>query len=102
LARFREVERRALFRAERRPPFLAALALLADLRPPFLALFLLARLADLLAAFLRALLLGVGLTLGDGSSESPYDDGVEAGVGEGVLSMGSGSIHPEPDQPISI
>jgi hypothetical protein len=119
LPRFRDAERRALFRpadlrplddlralfrAERRPPFLPALALLADLRPPFLALFLLDRLADLLAVFLRGLLRGLlGLALfGDNSSESLYDDGVEAGVGEGVLSMGSGSIHPEPDQPISI
>ncbi len=91
---------RALFRAERRPPFFAALARLADLRPPFLAVFLLERLADLLAVFLRGLL-GLGL-VGDGSSVPLYDDGVEAGVGEGVLSMGRGSIHPEPDQPISI
>jgi hypothetical protein len=91
---------RALFRAERRPPFLAALALLADLRAPFLALFLLGRLAALLAVFLRGLL-GLGL-LGEGSSVPLYGDGVEAGGGEGVLSMGSGSIHPEPDHPISI
>jgi hypothetical protein len=86
LARFREAERRALlrladlrpleplralFRAER-PPFLAALARLADLRPPFLARFLLDRLADLLAVFLRARLRGrLGLALvGDGSSVS--------------------------------
>jgi hypothetical protein len=118
LARFRDAERvlfrpadlrllddlRALFRAERRPPFLAALALLEDLRAPFFALlraaFFLDRFADLLAVFLRGLL---GLArLGDGSSNPLYEDGVEAGVGEGVLSMGSGSIHPEPDQPISI
>jgi hypothetical protein len=119
LPRFRDVERRALFRpadlrlledlralfrADRRPPFLAALALLADLRAPFLALlradFFVDRFADLLAVFLRGLL---GLArLGDGSSNPLYDDGVEAGVGEGVLSMGNGSIHPEPDQPISI
>ena len=94
----------ALFRADRRPPFLAALARLADLRAPFLALFLADRLADLLAVFLRGVLRGLlGLALlGDGSSVSLYDDGVEAGVGEGVLSMGRGSIHPEPDQPISI
>jgi hypothetical protein len=37
----------------------------------------------------------------EGSSKSK-DDGVDAGEGEGVLSEGSGSIHPEPDQPISI
>jgi hypothetical protein len=83
---------------------LAALALLEDLRAPFFALlradFFLDRFADLLAVFLRGLL---GLArLGDGSSNPLYEDGVEAGVGEGVLSMGSGSIHPEPDQPISI
>jgi hypothetical protein len=40
--------------------------------------------------------------VGDGSAKSLYDEGVEAGVGEGVLSMGSGSIHPDPDQPISM
>ena len=99
---------RALFRAERRPPFLAAFALFADLRAdlaPFRADFLLDLLADLLAVFLRGLLRGravlAGL-LGEGSSKSPNDDGVEVGVREGVLSIGSGSIHPEPDQPISI
>jgi hypothetical protein len=37
----------------------------------------------------------------EGSSKSK-DDGVDAGEGEGVLSEGRGSIHPEPDQPISI
>jgi hypothetical protein len=37
----------------------------------------------------------------EGSSKSK-DDGVDAGEGVGVLSEGSGSIHPEPDQPISI
>ena len=36
------------------------------------------------------------------SSMSLYDAGVEAGVGVGVLSIGSGSIQPEPDQPISM
>jgi hypothetical protein len=122
LARFREAERRALlrpedlrlfealralFRAERRPPFLAAFALFADLRAdlaPFRADFLLDLLADLLAVFLRGLLRGrvVLAGLGVGSSKSPNEDGVEAGVREGVLSIGSGSIHPEPDQPISI
>ena len=35
-----------------------------------------------------------------GSSKSK--DGDELGLGDGLLSEGSGSIHPEPDQPISI
>jgi hypothetical protein len=78
---------------------------LADLRALFLAPFrpdfLLDLFADLLAVFLRVLVV-LGRLLGDGSSKSLNDDGVEAGVGEGVLSMGNGSIHPEPDQPISI
>jgi hypothetical protein len=92
--------------------FLAALARLADLRAPFLAVFLpdllldflLDLLADRLAVFLREPLRErVGLArVGDGSSKSLNDEGVEAGVGEGVLSMGSGSIHPDPDQPISM
>ena len=93
----------------RREPFLADLARFADRRAlflaPFRADFLLALLADLLAVFLRGLLrgrAGFAGVVGDGSSKSPNDDGVEAGVREGVLSIGSGSIHPEPDQPISI
>jgi hypothetical protein len=36
------------------------------------------------------------------SSKSPDEAGVEAGVGAGVFSIGSGSIQPEPDQPISM
>jgi hypothetical protein len=127
LARFREGDRRALlravdfrpldrddlralFRAVLRRPRLADLpARFADFRALFLAPlrtdFLLPRLADRLADFLRdrrrvppvppARLVGVG------SSKSKDDDDV-AGVGGGVLSEGSGSIHPEPDQPISI
>jgi hypothetical protein len=113
LARLREEERRALFRAADlredlralfRAPFLADLALLADLRAPFRAAFLLVFLADRLAAFLRETVrLRVGFArVGDGSSNWLNDEGVEAGVGEGVLSMGSGSIHPDPDQPISM
>ncbi len=117
MARFREEERRALFRAvdlrelfraDRRAPFLADLALLADLRAlfraPFRADFLPAFLADRLAAFLREplRLRGGFARVGAGSSKVLNDEGVEAGVGEGVLSMGSGSIHPEPDQPISM
>ena len=95
---------RELFRADRRAPFLADFALLADLRAPFRAAFLLAFLADRLAAFLREpLRRRVGFArVGAGSSKLLNDEGVEAGVGEGVLSMGSGSIHPDPDQPISM
>jgi hypothetical protein len=82
---------------------------LVDLRAVFLArrpeAFLVALLADLLAVFLRDRLRALGVTpaclLGAGSSKS-NDDGDEVGVGEGMLSDGSGSIHPEPDQPISI
>jgi hypothetical protein len=96
------------FRAELRPPRLADLpARLADRRAVFLAPFrddfLLLRLAerreDLLRAPLRVPPV-LSLRLGEGSSKS--NEGDDAGVGEGVLSEGSGSIHPEPDQPISI
>jgi hypothetical protein len=126
LARLREAERlpplraadlrtrdredfRALLRAEARPPRLAALpARLADLRALFLAPlradFLAPLLAERAADFLRGLAREPALSSArlpvDGSSKSK--DGDDAGVGEGVLSEGSGSIHPEPDQPISI
>jgi hypothetical protein len=56
--------------------------------------------ADLLRVLLRVSLVPAARLLGEGSSKSDDDD--EGGVGEGVLSEGSGSIHPEPDQPISI
>jgi hypothetical protein len=101
---------RALLRAELRLPFLADF--LADFRELFFAAFL----ADFLARFreedffLAELRLDflAGLRLGwadrpralDESSKS-YE-GVEAGVGAGVFSIGSGSIQPEPDQPISM
>jgi hypothetical protein len=100
---------RALFRAELRPPRLAdLLARLADRRALFLAPFrddfLLLRLAerreDLFRAPVRVPPVPSLLRLGEGSSKS--NEGDDAGVGEGVLSEGSGSIHPEPDQPISI
>jgi hypothetical protein len=109
LALFRDVDRRALFRADFR------LLFLADLRADFRLLFLADRFADFLAplraedflarldffdAFLVDLRRG-GADLGD-SSKLLYDAGVEAGVGAGVFSIGSGSIQPEPDQPISI
>jgi hypothetical protein len=117
LARFREEERRALFRAVDlredlralfRAPFLADLALLADLRAlfraPLRADFLPDGLAERLAVFLRepVRLRVVPARVDEDSSKSLNDEGVEAGVGEGVLSMGSGSIHPDPDQPISM
>jgi hypothetical protein len=85
----------APFRADRRALFLAPLR--ADFFPP--------RLAARLVAFLRGLarwVLGPSARLdGEGSSKSK-EDGDDAGEGEGGLSEGSGSIHPEPDQPISI
>ena len=114
----READRRALFlpedllreafrvllRAELRLPFLA------DFRADFLVLFFAAFLADFLARFREEDFLAelrAGLRLGwagrralDESSKS-YE-GVEAGVGAGVFSIGSGSIQPEPDQPISM
>lgn len=120
LLRDRDEDLRALFRAELRPPFLADLVLrLAERRALFLAplraAFLLPRLADDFVAFLRDLVLERALEppverspmpdsrrlLGAGSAKSK-DDGVDEGEGEGGLSEGSGSIHPEPDQPISI
>jgi hypothetical protein len=101
---------RALFRAELRPPRLADLpARLADRRALFLAPlradFLRPRLAERLEDLLRDArrlppVLSLPL-LGEGSPKSNEGDD-DAGVGEGVLSEGSGSIHPEPDQPISI
>ncbi|HET6837484.1 MAG TPA: hypothetical protein VFH24_05540 [Gemmatimonadales bacterium] len=118
---FRPAERedlRALFRAELRPPRLADLLdffadrralFLAPLRVDFRLLLLADRLADFLrvADFLRdpplldRLVPPVRL-LGEGSSNEK-DEGDDAGEeGEGVLSEGSGSIQPEPDQPISI
>ena len=118
--RDRDDDLRALFRAEPRRPFLADLALrLAERRALFLAplraAFFRPRVADDLVAFLRDLVperdlerpverppMPVSLRrLGEGSSKSK-EDGVDEGEGEGVLSEGKGSIHPEPDQPISI
>lgn len=118
--RDRDDDLRALFRAELRRPFLADLALrLAERRALFLAplraAFFRPRFADDLVALLRDLVperdlerpverppMPVSLRrLGEGSSKSK-EDGVDEGEGEGVLSEGKGSIHPEPDQPISI
>jgi hypothetical protein len=110
---------RALFRAERRLLFLADLRLLfladlrllfrADPRADFLELFREDFLADPRADdfrldFLADLRRGrdAGVRLLPDSPKSSYEEGVEAGVGAGVFSIGSGSIQPEPDQPISI
>jgi hypothetical protein len=106
----------ALFRAELRPPRLADFPRLADLLAlffaPFRPDFLLLRLAELPDDFfldplpdpprepLREDPVPPLRLVEAGSSKSK--DGDEVGAGEGVLSEGSGSIHPEPDQPISI
>jgi hypothetical protein len=120
--RDRDDDLRALFRALLRPPRLAALELrLAERRALFLApfraaFFLPPRLAELLVAFLRVRVPERDVPppdelerlppipdsrLVDEDSPKSKDDG-DAGEGEGVLSEGRGSIHPEPDQPISI
>jgi hypothetical protein len=89
---------------------------LADLRVlfllDFLALFLAPPREDFLAEprldFLDDFLADFRLELDlprapdEDSVMSSYEAGVEAGVGAGVLSIGSGSIQPEPDQPISM
>jgi hypothetical protein len=99
----------ALLRAELRPPFLA------DFLADFLVLFLADFLADFLAPFreedflaerrldfLADLRLGWAVLPRVLASSKSYDAGVEAGVGAGVFSIGSGSIQPEPDHPISM
>jgi hypothetical protein len=101
-----------------RAPFLADLRalFLVDFLAPLLAAFLVLFLADffalprdLLADFREELFLALFLRgragrerVGAGSSRSPKDEGLEVGAGAGVFSVGSGSIQPEPDQPISI
>jgi hypothetical protein len=120
LARFRDAERallrpadfrpaeredlRELLRAALRPPRLADLALRA-LLAPLRADFLLPRFAALRVDFLRApppVRVGPSERLAGVGSSKAKDDGEDAGEGEGGLSEGRGSIHPEPDQPISI
>jgi hypothetical protein len=123
----READFRVLFRAELRPLRLADLVLrLAD-RPalflaPLRADFFAPRLAVRVELFFRdppperalppdlerppeperlELSPDSPRRLLEGSSKSK-DEGVDAGEGEGLLSEGRGSIHPEPDQPISI
>ncbi|HEU4680580.1 MAG TPA: hypothetical protein VFS51_02465 [Gemmatimonadales bacterium] len=101
---------RAPFRADLRTLFLV------DFLAPLLAAFLAPFLADffalpraLLADFREELFLALFLRGRDGrgraaagSSRLPKDEVLEAGAGAGVFSIGSGSIQPEPDQPISI
>jgi hypothetical protein len=109
LADFRPLflaEPRALFLADFRAVFLAPR--LAAFLAPFLAdffellpraLFADFRAEDFFAAFLRGRA-GV-VRVAAGSLKSSKDEGLEVGAG-GVFSIGSGSIQPEPDQPISI
>jgi hypothetical protein len=97
---------RELFRAELRAPFLAdfLVLFLADFLADFLARFREAFLAEVRVDFRAGLRLGwLGLRAADDESpKSLYEAGVEAGVGAGVRSTGSGSIQPEPDHPISM
>ena len=110
---------RLLFRAELRELFLAdflELFLLdlraderrADFLAPFLADFRADLLLDFFADFLAPPFLAVFLRgrvvrlRADESPASSNADEEDEGDVEGVLSIGSGSIQPEPDQPISI
>ena len=88
-------DRPALFRADRPALFLA------PLRDDFFAPPFADRLVDFLRGLAREVLVPSPRRDGEGSSKSK-EDGEDAGEGEGGLSEGSGSIHPEPDQPISI
>ena len=81
---------RAVFRAERRPDF-------AAFRADFLAAFLVRRVPDFLADFRLGAAVSDCLDEDSSKSNEREYEGLE-----GVLSEGSGSIHPEPDQPISI
>ncbi|MGH7508944.1 MAG: hypothetical protein ACREMZ_05695 [Gemmatimonadales bacterium] len=91
------VDFRALFLADVRAPFLA----------PFRADFFAPR--DLLVDFLAVVFLALFLLgregrarVSEGSLKSSNAEGLEVGAGAGVFSIGSGSIQPEPDQPISM
>jgi hypothetical protein len=101
-----------------RPLLLLADFLADDLRADFLAPFFADRLADflpdlrladflaedfLVPPFLAAFFRGRAVRGRDAGSSPPSneDEEGELGLEEGVLSIGSGSIHPEPDQPIS-
>jgi hypothetical protein len=89
---FRAVFRpfRAVLRAER-------LADLPAFRADFLAAFFGLLVPGLLAVFRRGAAVSDWLAVGSPKSNERDDEGVD-----GVLSEGRGSIHPEPDQPISI
>jgi len=94
------LDARLLFRAA----FLDARLLFRAVRRPFLAVLRaerLAVLADFRAAF-RADLLPLLLADDPLSEESPKSNEREDPGLDELLSEGSGSIHPEPDQPISI
>ena len=123
LLRPRFALRPLLLLADFRADFLAD-----DLRADFLAPFFADRLADFLLdfladflpldlrpadflaedflapPFLAAFFRGRAVRERDAglSPSSNEDEEGELGLEEGVLSIGSGSIHPEPDQPISI
>jgi len=98
---------RAVFLADLRADFLPDF-LAEDFRAAFLAPFFAVLLPDFLADFLVAVFLAAFrrgravLGRAAGSLYSSKDDGEEEGAEEGMFSIGSGSIHPEPDQPISI
>jgi hypothetical protein len=95
---------RALFLADLRALFLADFlaVLLAAFLAPFLAARPRALLADFRDDFLAAFLRGRAGRVAAGSLKSSKEEGLEVGAGAGVFSIGSGSIQPEPDQPISI
>jgi hypothetical protein len=111
LADFPRLAERVLLFADFRPDRLAVFlaevlraAFLAPFRADFLAPLRLDFLADFLALdFLAVFLRGRAARLRSaGSLLSSNTDGEEEGAEEGMFSIGSGSIHPEPDQPISI
>ena len=85
-------------------PFWDARVLFRAVRRPFLAVLRAERLAVLVdfRADLRANLLPLPLPDDTLSDESPKSNEREDPGLDELLSEGSGSIHPEPDQPISI
>jgi hypothetical protein len=92
LALFRaaDLPLRAVLRAERRPD-------LAAFRADFLAALLVVLVPDFLADFRRGSAAVPDWLDEDSSKSNERDEGLL-----GALSEGRGSIHPEPDQPISI
>jgi hypothetical protein len=76
---------------------------LAAFRAVFLVLFLAGRLLDFLAVLRRAPPVDRAMGRAGAAPSSEVEAaGVVAGDGAGADSEGRGSIHPEPDQPISI